>query len=365
MLEPILEDFYKKQYLFFKENDIFVKSPPRSSSSYSYRYDNYIGFSNKVEDLAKHEAFIQTPENYILHIEKIKIQNPIREVGNLTKDYTLDFFIQYYKENPNHHKFLIKNYNHLVINSFDKTIYPFLSSIDDKKVFINTLSYFSLKLFSLFEFIPEKMNSIMDNLKFNQSEKEKTFLNFIKSRKNQLNTPVVEVKVKNFLLQLHNNNKDTLLPYFSFFPLLQNEFEDPDINFFEGNTEYTTSVLINLNKAKKSFPADSWAIHSYEYVINIFARGLTQHYKLDKVIYDNKENKNLYRTTFFHNNEKFDTQLLKSNLTQFLKFATTEIKDPNKNINVDFVNSWMLKKHIEEKLDNNVPQVNKIKSRKI
>ena len=131
-----------------------------------------------------------------------------------------------------------------------KSIISFISSLETKKeVKAKFLTSLPVSFLSIHDIDFTELTEFVKKLDFSEEKEDKFYLSFFKARKNQLKNRQAE-KVEEFLINKYGLNEDKLEPYFSFFPNINNRFNEIDLDIIE-EKRCLFSVIINARKAAK------------------------------------------------------------------------------------------------------------------
>lgn len=351
-----IKEFYTELYFYLKKNDISINI----SKSYG---KSYMTFSEKKS--ANEHSYISI-DYFLDYFEDNSSITFYEKSFNIVKD----FYIYYYKNNPDKQEILGKKIISIVNFSFWDSyhlnnFYNTLRCISETpKNFLNILKRISLKELPLPFIKLAKIHDILDNQNATFEEKHNVFYTILKQRQTALKFSNKEIEeIKQFLIDLYekNNSKDKLSTYFPFFPLLKDMFEEMEVNITEKDYTYTTSVSLNLHKILISFPSKNWNIYNYEAILDNFIQTFKNFYHLKDANYLMK-NKKIMTLHLYHDNPSINNDVFKKETISFLKNIYK--MEPN-DVNPDFIKSLLLKNKLEQSTENLNNQIYSKRTNKI
>lgn len=271
-------------------------------------------------------------------------------------------FIQYYLENPQEQKILIKFYSMITTENLTKSyekVFPKICKnfIEFKKLFLN-LSFKDFSLYHEKDF--EKIDTFIEKMySMNDQEKSLFWREYIQSKK-QLKVAsniLFLSSLKNFLQQKYLNNinqivKNTLLENF-----IQNIESKNQTEIFQNYKNTPIYIKIDIEKTFEIFLIDNFANHVYYDKIKKITENVFEFFKIrEKLDYQFIEEKNYKKLGIIIEKypKNFSEKLLKEIIIDFLKaIKNKEINDKEPKAISTWVNYYLLKKEIKEhsKLD--------------
>lgn len=212
----------------------------------------------------------------------------------------------------------------------------------------------------------DRIKNIVDQSDYDQQEKDKFYLKFFKSRKNQLKGNTGEYAEK-FLMKMYEGKEEPLKPYFDFFSNVKHQFREIELNIEEpGHVIF--SQRLNVRKAAKILKGMSES--GVQKWIEKFSMYMAKNYQfLGRLEEIDKSNAIVEIRWYSRDKESvIPSQVTIENYNKKLKeFLIHYSKlDEKPEIDLNYVQKWLLKSELIEKL---TPQEEenkiKIKSKKI
>lgn len=324
----------------------------KSSSRYS-------GDSNSIQ-IQKHISDVVTKDNsfsassydltptVIDLSDKKEIFEHIR-YGYNKPELSEEFFYLFYNKYPKYHKELLKESYYYFCVDIKKNLNTFISNTSKnyKEAEKNLLDY-PISVLTATTLDLNVLNKKLKSLGGNDEQLFNFWLSFFKARKNQIQTPKVSPIVADFLSSQFEYEQ--LEKFFPFFTYLQAKYEDIEPDIFDGEHKYATSVFVNLKKMSKVFGLDNWSYDQFESGLKVFMVAIKKYYKLEEALFaDISRAKKLFNMGFFHNNENFNRDLLKSRIVQLFNSFKLNNKE-SKDLTDEFLQSWLAQQELQDSL---------------
>lgn len=313
---------------------------------------------NKSYRLGNRNSFENGTLNYI------HISAPLYETFSDIKNF--DIGLKYYpvevlnifsiicKNNNEYTSFIIKNNKNIFLSARDE-IFSFIKSIsNNKKEFIRNFKMLPKSAVTIFSINAKKIGELTDFFNLTFEEKDNLIFDFFHKREKQfsknLNYHTADKlrSIKDFLLEVYDNDVDKTIKYLEFLPLLKEDSRNPeDINIFKENS--SISIFIDLKKIFTNFPIAKWSM-KYNYIPKIeqICHIIKDYYQLDEIIINNHRNK-IFNITYFQSNNLYSEEKLKNDFIAMMLYV-----QKNNNISrdelKDFFKSYVLKHSLEKKL---------------
>ena len=291
---------------------------------------------------------IKSQEDFLRHIT----QNPILVDQKQEEiNFCLDFLyknLSLQKTILTHHQSCIHNFQlkdyfkYFLNNKYFNTITSFNKYFS--KTFTN--SFWSIHSIEL----KEMHNSLL--AKWGNKDTFKFWLFFFKKRKNQINNPKNSLFVYQFLNSIYKNEQDKLLKFANFFKYLRSKFEEPIINFFEKETQYSIHIYLNLEKMIYSFFIDNYSTSDYYEKLQILSNSIVQYFSLNG--FELLKKRNVVKISFNQNGNILKEEELHDIIVCFfknLKETLVNIKEESQIIN--WLHFYFLNKNISQNYSNN------------
>ena len=183
------------------------------------------------------------------------------------------------------------------------------------------------------------------------------WIDFLKSRKNQIKQPQSAPKIAKFLENKFSEQK--LESFFPFFDYLHNQYHDVEPDIYDKEYNFTTDILINLKKIAQFFAINNFDSNDYYQASSSFMKAFKKEYEIeDAWINELNPQKKTYGLSFHHNKPTFTKDLLKKRFTQYFK----EIKlNPNayEQSKDEFALKWLQALNLRESLSNQSESIKK------
>ena len=346
-MNPILQKNYlTDMFPLFKEEYHLLKYSASFRSSFYYVPDNHM-INMNFRDAKELKTLSDFLEN----------TNPVNVIENQARtglnDFFIAFYIDYFIKHPEIQQDLLKFFNNLTHKRLTK--YNIYSSVlpvlfKDKQQLISAIHGLPVKNFTLgSEESLKEFKTFLGDIKLTDFEQKKFFLTYFKNRIGLLKSPLEATHARNFVLELHDYDKEELTPYFSFMPFVHNYFQE-QINahdIFNKKAEQQIFVDINLKTMLKVFTIDYATQDSYKTLINSFATLFCEHYHCKTLdIYSVTKNKDMVRIIIDHKNPELTNEFFKTKLIDFTWF----IKAQGMRTSVEEQKIWFLRSELENAL---------------
>ncbi len=280
--------------------------------------------------------------------DKSEIAQHIR-YGHDKADLAEEYFYIFYNKYPKYRKEILKEsycYFNIKIGKNLPTFLAKTSKNYDEAA--NNLLGFPISVLTTttldFNILDKKLKSLGGT----EEQLLSFWLSFFKARKNQIQNPKISPIVSDFLSSRFEHEQ--LEHFFPFFTYLEAKHKDVEPDIFDSEYKFTTSTFINLKKMAKVFALDDWSYDNFETALNLFSIGIRTHFKLEESLFsDMNRSKKIFNIGFFHNNENFDQELLKSRIVQLFKSFKVN-KTTTKDLTPNFFKSWLLQQDLQDKL---------------
>jgi hypothetical protein len=282
----------------------------------------------------------------------LKFENP-----KYKENFLNDVFIQYYLQNPQEQKILMKFYSMITTVSLIKSYENIFSKIctnfvDFKKIFLSL----SLKDFSIYhEKDFERLDAFMEkNYSIKNQEKTLFWRDYIQSKK-QLKVAsniLFMTSFKNFLQKNYPNDiyqivKNTLLEDF-----IQKIDDKDSTQIFQEYKDSPIYIKIDIEKTFKIFLIDNFAHTLYYDKIKKVTENVFQYFKIrNKLDYQFLEEQNYKKLGIIIEKypKNFSEKLLKEMIVDFLKsIKNKEITGNDSKEISTWVNYYLLNKEMKE-----------------
>lgn len=340
-----------KIYVFQKTNFLTLKNSKSTNI-------DLIFLSKKNNPQIKNFDLIREIEIESECFEHISYQPIMVDGENDNKD----FFLTLLFTNPNLGKLVLNNHQIFIYNfKLDKYYKEILT--DNKFNTFKEFNDFFTKTFTKTFWSVNKIDlHDMHNIIQKKWGDELTFkfwFNFLKIRRNQINDPKNSKRIYDFLVSIYHNKHQKLLKISSFFKYLRAKFEEPIIDIFEENTQYSINFSLNLKKMINSFFIDNFLSEHYLKSIEKLSLCLVEYHNFDyyKI---HKKYRQIVSINFYHNQESIkDSEIKKTIIDFFLHLKHEHKKELEHNQIMKWLNYYYLNQKISNK-NNNIKENIKI-----
>lgn len=274
-----------------------------------------------------------------------------------------DFFIDFFCKNPKFHNELFKDV--FKYNGFSpKSDYKLLITklIEHNLDPLKAISVFPIKQWEINVKNIKEFDDYLVNKHINETSLHNFWQKFIIKRKSQIKTTADAYEITEFLMEKYNGQESLLKPFFNDIPLLKSKFQQVELDVFEQEPRYTTSVLVNNKKLMKLLGLKNWDFSNYENTLSSMGYGFAKFYQCEAQIYHESKSKKTMRLCLIHNDEKINQDLIKENIKNFYYFLKT---NQDYEISAQSVCKWMEQHQLQQALTNKKSETIKTKGFKI
>lgn len=234
---------------------------------------------------------------------------------------------------------------------------------DDVIDFVESLSASNNDKIKLLENLPvsileaystnfNKVKNIVEQSDYSTVEKEKFYIKFFKSRKNQLKGKTGE-SAEYFIIKLYGNNEDKLMPYFDFFPNIKNRFHSIELDIEEPGY-VIFSQRFNVRKASKILQGKEES--KIQKWIEVFSGSMAKKYNVWSSLELIDRPKAIVEIRFYKNDldvlidEKLNIDNYSQKLKKFLIYMIGLTEEPK--LDFKYIEKWINHTDLTENLEN-------------
>lgn len=267
---------------------------------------------------------------------------------NIKKNY----LIQKWQEESYKDKEIFKEIEYLIQNYEKNSIFNFIDMLpidNDKK--LKLIDNLPVSILDAHQITFDKLKIFVDKSTYNEKQKDQFYIKFFKARKNQIKDKTGEA-AENFLMDLYTKNKTKLEPYFTFFPNINNHFNEIELNIEEPGY-VVLNLHLNMRKAAKQLSNISET--KVEEWVRVFSGSFAKKYALWSVMESFDKSKAIFEVRLYKKeeiteiNEKVNLENYKKILKCFLVYMSKLVDNPK--IDFDYIDKWVFQKELTEKLE--------------
>lgn len=267
---------------------------------------------------------------------------------NIKKNY----LIQKWQEDSYKDKEIFKEIEYLIQNYEKNSIFNFIDMlpIDNNKK-LKLIDNLPVSILDAHQITFDKLKLFVEQSNYNEEQKDQFYLRFFKARKNQIKDKTGEA-AENFLMTLYTNNQTKLEPYFTFFPNINNHFNEIELNIEEPGY-VVLNLHLNMRKAAKQLSNIS-EIKVTEWVKD-FSGSFAKKHNLWSVMEAVDKPKAIFEVRLYKKeetieiNEKVNLENYKKILKSFLVYMSKLVDSPK--IDFNYIDKWIFQKELTEKLE--------------
>lgn len=341
---------------YLKANDYHLYSRNNYMTHYYWIHKDY----NNIKEYKK--EYPKTPYN---------VQgNTLRIVGD--GDYSSDkikrkYLLDKWNNESYKDKEIFKEMSYLLTDQEPDCVLNFIISIPiETNTKLKLIDNLPVSVLDAYYVSFDKLYNLVNESSYSELEKDNFYLRFFKARKNQIKGQTGEA-AEVFLLKLYSSNKEKLEPYFNFFPNINNQFNEIELNIEESGYVVFSSRF-NMRKAGKLLGGISESLVQ-EWTKN-FSSAFAKNETLWSVMDEVDKNKAIFEVRFYKNeektqvNESFTLENYKKTLKEFLIYMSSLTEKPK--LNFDYINKWILQNKLMQKLESKeIENQVKVKKNKI
>jgi hypothetical protein len=268
-----------------------------------------------------------------------------------------DFRLQFFDKNPKLQKDFLKFYGNIV-GSIPTTYQEFLDSlVRNPKEAISIILKFPVSVWGCSSVPLEDLHDYLKDKGATQPELEKFFFSFLKARKTHVNDQYSGPKARDFLVSFLKGDLSKLEAYFDFFPLIKKEYCDIKLEIFEEEPQFSTHLLFNCKKIKKSVGMDNWTDKDYSNSLGHIVRVTKTKHNLDKALVVCQNGfEQVYQVSLYHNNPDFNTEKFKKTVNDFYTYFKEHSQEQ---LTDTFVDAWATQYWLQQALPTKLDTVTK------
>jgi len=351
------EKFHLEQWEHYRSKGLAIANVRMYSGGISFpaAIDSSIVLKNKPDGIFKFYSFQE-------FFKEIKGINScfLDVLGHKNNQTAFDFFCIFYKKaSLLEQKELVKNFSDYSGKDFSK-IYPVFcdtvltSALDKlnfiKKVPITLLDAHSIKMPEFYDFLTQQ------GLDKNQAHQY--MVEFFKPRKTQLKHPSTASDIKKYLKK--NFNFEQVKEYFSFFPSLQSDYEEVDIDIFSNNHTLSTLSTIKVKNVIQKYGISNWNEDVYFQHFYNLTHAIGQRFKTDSACVREVDKHRVITLEFLHDNP----ELTQNVLNELVMASLSDLKNNPLKPQItdrDTCKIWLNKYYLEKGLEHKEEIVKKMK----
>ena len=343
-----MEEFHRAQWKFYKDKSFKI-----GTKSTSYRYTSpfaYLTVNREFNDIYNVESFIQKYK----HIDEKIIR------CDTSPKLSLEFFIYFYKNTTTENqKIMLKEYSNFsgakITDTYMQLCDAFFDSPQEKISFIKKMPFTMLEV--QYVDLPE-LDKQLHKLGLKDDALHQFYIDFFKPRKNQIKVPSIGSKVKSFLKSKYDENK--LKAFFPFFPFLQADYQEVELDIFDNKHEICTTTFVKLKSVVQKYGIKNWKTDDYKTHLSNLCVGLKEYYNLEKFSTPEDSSSKVLKIEFFHSNFNFTLPLLNDLVSEY--FLALKINPQEPQYNQEAGLKWVRQYNLEKNL---APKQEKTKQLKI
>lgn len=334
-----MEEFHRAQWKFYKDRGFKIGVGRISQPVAHLNEDREINdFYNIDQLIARYKG---REEKYIRH--------------ETLPELSLEFFIDFYKNtSEDNKKILLKDYSNFsgvrIKDSYTILCDSLCNSPQEKIFFLKKLPFtvFEAKYIELHEFDKQ-----LENLGLKDNALHRFYVDFFKPRKNQIKVPSTGVKVKSFLKAKYEEDK--LEAFFPFFPFLQADYKEVDLDIFNNQHEFNTTTFVKLKAVVQKYGIKNWKTDDYKTHLSNLSNGIKEYYKLQSFKNEEDSFSKVLKIEFLHSNSQFNISLLNNLISEYFVSLKSNPQNPtfNKEVGLTWVLQYNLSKNLEIKNEKN------------